>query len=417
VTPTIASSKRVFEIDVLRGVAVLLVLGFHGPASPILSRIGYSGVDLFFVLSGFLISNLLFQEYQKQDTIRLSRFFLRRAMKLYPSFYLLIGLSVIYCLIWHSPLSERKLLGELFFVQNYLGSMWGHTWSLAVEEHFYIFLPLMLALMLKFHKTADNPFWAIPYLFLGLAVGCLGLRLLTAHYHFIAGQASRIQPSGPDWILAPNSDFGVFRFLLFGTGDSYTGLRCDSLFFGVFLGYFHNFRPQILSKLMSFPWRFLVSLVGILCLAPLAFFSLDSQFTRTVGFTLLYIGFGTMLMLAIYKEPGRKVVEAGMFARGIALIGVYSYTIYLWHFPLIVLFQPVARHWITNEYALFAIYFAASILVGVVVAKLIEIPILKLRDRMDSTRMDSTVTHQRKPEKLTSLRPIQCDSRDPCSTR
>jgi len=399
-TPTIASSKRVFEIDVLRGAAVLLVLAFHGPAFPILSRVGYSGVDLFFVLSGFLISNLLFQEYRSRASIRLSRFFVRRAMKLYPSFYLLIGLTVAYCLIWHFPLTESHLLGELFFVQNYLGSMWGHTWSLAIEEHFYILLPLMLALMLKFHRKADNPFWAIPYVFLAVAVGCLGLRLLTTH--FVQGQASPIQPSGPDWVLAPNADFGVFRFLLFGTGNCYTGLRCDSLFFGVLLGYLHNWRPQILSKLMSRPWRFPVSLAGILCLAPIPFFSLDSQFIRTFGFTLLYIGFGTMLMLAIYKEPGRKVVEPGIFARGIGLIGLYSYTIYLWHFPLIMA-QGALRNTITNDYVLFALCVAASILVGVVSAKLVEIPILKLRDRIWS--MDTPSRRQRQPlqDRVTSL--------------
>jgi peptidoglycan/LPS O-acetylase OafA/YrhL len=388
-TTTIATSKRVFEIDVLRGVAVLLVLTFHFPVLPVLSKIGYSGVDLFFVLSGFLISSLLFQEYRGRSSIRLSRFFARRAMKLYPSFYLLIGLTVLYCVIWHFPLTERKLLGELLFLQNYLGSMWGHTWSLAVEEHFYILLPLMLALMLRLHKKADNPFWAIPYLFMGLAVACLASRVFIIHYHLEAGQATQIQPAGPEWILSPNPNFGVFRFLLLGTGDPYTGLRCDSLFFGVFLGYLHNFRPEILSRLMSRPWRFPVSLMGILCFVPIAFFPLDGEFIRTVGFTLLYLGFGTLLMLAIYKEPGRKASEPGIVARGIALMGLYSYTIYLWHFPLIVIFQPVVRHVIPNEYVVDAICFAASILAGVAAAKLVEIPVLKLRDRMDITRMDN----------------------------
>ena len=141
---------------------------------------------------------------------------------------------------------------------------------------------------------------------------------------------------------------------------------------------------------MSRPWRFPVSLAGILCLAPMAFFPLDGEFMRTVGFTLIYLGFGTLLMLAIYKEPGRKAAEAGIIARGIALMGLYSYTIYLWHFPLIVIFQPFARPMIPNEYLLDAICFAASILAGVAAAKLVEIPVLKLRDRMDLTRMDKS---------------------------
>jgi peptidoglycan/LPS O-acetylase OafA/YrhL len=383
-TPTIAPNKRVFEIDALRGIAVLLVMGFHTPELPMFSRIGYTGVDLFFVLSGFLISNLLFQEYRSRSTIRLARFFMRRAMKIYPSFYLLIGLTVVYCLIWDFPLNQRKLLGELFLVQNYVGSMWGHTWSLAVEEHFYIFLPLLLALMLRFHKKSGNPFEKIPYVFLGVAVICLALRVFALHYHFDGGQATAIQPNGPDWRLEQVPDRGWFSYLIFGTGDPYTGLRFDSLFCGVLLGYLHNFRPQILTKLMSDPWRFPVSLAGILCLAPITFFPIGSPFIRTIGFTLLYLGFGTMLMISIYKDPRRKNSRPGKLARGIAWVGLYSYTVYLWHFPLILVFLSVAERYPTiNPFLVHLLYIPASILAGVLSAKLVEIPVLKLRERMD----------------------------------
>jgi peptidoglycan/LPS O-acetylase OafA/YrhL len=78
--------KRILELDVFRGIAILLVMGVHVPAYPIWSMIGGWGVDLFFVLSGFLISNLLFTEYRATGGIRLKRFFMRRAMKLYPFF-------------------------------------------------------------------------------------------------------------------------------------------------------------------------------------------------------------------------------------------------------------------------------------------------------------------------------------------
>jgi peptidoglycan/LPS O-acetylase OafA/YrhL len=249
-------------------------------------------------------------------------------MKIYPSFYLLIGLTVAYCQIWNFPLNQRKLLGELFLVQNYLGSMWGHTWSLAVEEHFYIFLPLLLAAMLKFRTKDGNPFQRIPYVFLATAVICLGLRLVALYFHYDGGQANAIQPNGPDWQLGQNPDRGVLWFLILGTGDPYTGLRFDSLFFGVLLGYLHNFRPQILTKLMTDPWRFPVSLAGILCLAPITFFPIGSPFIRTIGFTLLYLGFGTMLMVSIYKDPRRKNAKPGALARGIAWVGIYSYTVY-----------------------------------------------------------------------------------------
>ncbi len=82
-------------LDVLRGIAALLVLGVHVPAYPIWSRVGGYGVDLFFVLSGFLISNLLFTEFSKTGDIRIGRFLARRAFKLYPSFYDIIAITEV----------------------------------------------------------------------------------------------------------------------------------------------------------------------------------------------------------------------------------------------------------------------------------------------------------------------------------
>ena len=157
--------KRVFELDVLRGIAILLVMGVHVPAYPIWSTFGVFGVDLFFVLSGFLISNLLFSEYIRTGDIGFRRFFIRRAMKLYPSFYLLLLATAVYCFLRNVPFSARDLFGEATLTQNYIGSKWGHTWSLAVEEHFYVLLPLAMAYLLRrgtlsAQFRACSPLWA-----------------------------------------------------------------------------------------------------------------------------------------------------------------------------------------------------------------------------------------------------------------
>lgn len=347
--------NRIFELDVLRGIAILLVMGVHVPAYPIWSTVGGWGVDLFFVLSGFLISNLLFTEYRATGSIRLRRFFLRRALKLYPSFYLLLAVTLIYCVFWHVPVTPRELLGEAILTQNYIGAIWGHTWSLAVEEHFYLFLPLVLAWMMRRNRGSGNPFSAMPWVFAAVAILCLGLRLLNSMAHPVHSHQIHYEPSH---------------------------LRADSLFFGVFLSYLHNFRPQILQKVMSDPWRLPVSLVGILCLTPALFLPTTDAFIYTYGFTLVYIGFGTMLLLSLYKETARKRARPGLLTRAIGAMGVYSYTLYLWHVPLAQYFAFVARHfpWI-NQYVLHAIYFATSIAVGVATSKLVEIPILKLREK------------------------------------
>src|SRR6476469_9931494 len=148
--------ERSRSIDVLRAVALFLVcFGRHlGPypedhtsypglllhkATVALARGGWIGVDLFFVLSGFLVSGLLFRDYQQTGRIRAGRFLLRRGFKIYPPFW-------VFMLMTAAVFGSRFPIGayfiELGFVQNYRPTIWQHTWSLAVEEHFYLLLAL-----------------------------------------------------------------------------------------------------------------------------------------------------------------------------------------------------------------------------------------------------------------------------------
>src|SRR5205823_1760768 len=146
------------SLDVLRGVAVIVVILDHyqyiervqNPsiidfciAGP-LAIVSSLGVDLFFVLSGFLISGLLFEELASTGELRVIRFLARRGLKIYPGFYAFIGLTALFN---PAMLHSRKMLSELLFLQSYLPRIWGHTWSLAVEEHFYLALPLLFLLL------------------------------------------------------------------------------------------------------------------------------------------------------------------------------------------------------------------------------------------------------------------------------
>jgi peptidoglycan/LPS O-acetylase OafA/YrhL len=350
------------ELDMLRGWAVLLVLGVHIPAYPIWSSSGWVGVDLFFVLSGFLISNLLFTEYQRSGGIKLGRFFLRRAMKLYPSFYFMLALTLVYCVITGFPFTARQLIGELTLTQNYVGGIWGHTWSLAVEEHFYLFLPLALWLMMRFNRGVNNPFRAIPYLFLAIALFCLAARLVVVSHHREFDHHAHYEPSH---------------------------LRFDALFAGVFVSYLQNFHYDFVHRITADPWRMPLSLVSIVALAPALMISSLDPFTYTWEFSLLYIAFGILVLLAVHHpavspstiHPGRA--EQGMVGRGIGRLGRYSYTVYLWHVPLAMLFGQLADRFVNvNAHLLHAVYLASCGIVGVGLSKLIEIPALRLRDRL-----------------------------------
>src|SRR5271166_727027 len=172
---TLIPSRRNTNLDALRAIAIFMVLFRHaGMAISLLhastfytlcgERVGWAGVDLFFVLSGFLISGLLFADYQEHGKINVGRFYIRRGFKFWPALYTLIftGLFISAFVPGHT-LPHKGILPELFFMQDYFPSIWGLTWSIAVEEHFYLCLPLLFLLLIR--RTPGNPFNALPSIF------------------------------------------------------------------------------------------------------------------------------------------------------------------------------------------------------------------------------------------------------------
>lgn len=142
------------RLDILRCIAVFSVMILHGNIWPFFGRIGWVGVDLFFVLSGFLISGLLFSEYKTRNSISFKRFFIRRGLKIYPAFYLFLFLTgILSRIVFRTHLQVTNYLHEIFFTQNYWQGVWDHTWTLAVEEHFYVFLPVLLLFLVKFSSN------------------------------------------------------------------------------------------------------------------------------------------------------------------------------------------------------------------------------------------------------------------------
>jgi len=362
------AGRRLQSLDVLRGVAVLLVLFRHigyggvpaelpgflfGPLT-LLERMGWTGVDLFFVLSGFLVSSLLFRDFLKHGRIDWKSFLIRRGLKIYPSFYLLMAVTVLIIVVRHPAVPASHLVGEFLFLQNYVGYFWNHTWTLAVEEHFYLALPLLLIAYRACHRGESRPFRHLPRFFIGLFVVVLGLRLLT--------QA-----------LAPAGPFDSVRSLI------PTHLRIDSLAFGVLISYFHHFQPEAFHRFFR-RTRYLLPVAALLCYLPSMGFEIEhSPFLYTFGFTLLYLGNGALVILALHLP-----FSANLIVRALARIGVYSYSIYLWHIlvalsicPRLSPFLPQAHH---ESWSLLC-YLAGSILFGTAMGKLVEVPVLKLRDR------------------------------------
>jgi len=159
-----AGSRKVLEIQGLRAFAASLVLVFHAKFVPG----GFIGVDIFYVISGFLITGLLLNELNAEGRISLKDFYLRRSKRLLPASFLVLFITALFAWIVLPPISRgsigRDLIAATLYISNYLFAWWQndyqnlnatpspfiHFWSLAVEEQFYLFWPIFIILISKF---------------------------------------------------------------------------------------------------------------------------------------------------------------------------------------------------------------------------------------------------------------------------
>jgi peptidoglycan/LPS O-acetylase OafA/YrhL len=303
-------------------------------------RGGWIGVDLFFVLSGFLLSGLLFREHMATGRIDPVRFLIRRGFKIYPGFYILIIATAI-----GVGRLDRPILAELFFVQNYFGGVWGHTWSLAVEEHFYLLLAVSAWLVSRYQRS-----WRyVPLVYVFVAAGCLAARVS------IAGRVATTQPPFDGLIhLAP------------------THLRIDELLFGVVLSYWWHYAQA--SRLHAYRWALCVLGVALLVPAFVVEFA-EAPWMSHVGVTMLSFGCGALVVGSLLIDP-----RPARAARWLATIGTYSYSIYLWHF----LFEKGAHDYLRAfGWPVYALaYVGGAVTVGMAFGRAIETSALAIRDRL-----------------------------------
>lgn len=339
--------RRIPGLDVLRFVAVLLVLFRHVSTSPAaLLKGGWIGVDLFFVLSGWLVSGLLFKEYQRTGDVRPCVFLIRRGFKIYPAFWCFLMFSAWWVpKIQHAPISGRSWMAELLFFQNYSPGLWVHTWSLAVEEHFYIMLAVLVWVLVR-----SSRLHLIPLVALGIAVGCLFLRVITA-------------------MLAPG-ETALYR-------DFFpTHLRIDSLMFGVVISYWHHFAPEghWIRDVRALP----ALIAGAILLLPPFLFSLTDRSVAVLAPVSCYIGSG-LLVLAVHDWR-----TVNPFALFFARLGAASYSTYLWHHVFVDAAAYTERRY--DQHVPIVFIFVGSFLAGLIMTRLVEAPFLALRDRLTGTR-------------------------------
>jgi peptidoglycan/LPS O-acetylase OafA/YrhL len=381
---------RLIWLDVLRGVAILLVLGDH-PAvnwdraphswplpAQIWHRFGWTGVDLFFVLSGFLIGGLLFRELLKHDRLDLKRFLIRRGFKIWPSYALLViattGLEIVR-FHGHPAPALQVMLPNFVHLQNYAGTFRpiAHTWSLAVEEHFYLLFPIWLWYVTRrpggVHLT--------PYAGLAVIILCTGYRLLiNTHVPF----------SFPTHVWS-------------------THVRMDGLFFGVLLAYVYSYHGQKLARLMRH--RVWLCALGAVLVSPMMVLDpIRSTFVWTIGFTMLYAGYGLLVLSMVYISVSEGA--GGRAARSwpiklIAWIGFNSYAVYIWHpdfaeRPM----QYISTHIPGSPLVVYTvaqtIYIPLAAVAGAIMGALVDKPFLAMRDRLYPGRAKVALTAGGSPD-------------------
>lgn len=377
-TSTPVTSPRLVQLDILRGVAILFVLGHH----PVISfrqagllkipatmwfRIGWTGVDLFFVLSGFLVGGLLFKELNTTGKLDAKRFIIRRGFKIWPSYYLFLVVQFFWLWLYNCTTpgaAWHSIIPGIFHYQNYAGTGW-HTWSLAIEEHFYLMLPLLLLAAGHFGKRT---------MLSVLPIAAISVMLFCVTYRTVVG-----------W----TPPFDVHRVYF------PTHARMDSLFYGVLLAYCYHFFPRLFHKIASFRLQLLIS-AAVLLLPFTILPEGEKKFVWTVGYTVLYLAYGALLIgftTAPVKTGRWHRFFTNPILRGISWVGRYSYSIYLWHFFVKLAIEDFwphtfLKHWhpVVLWIVLMTVYVVAAISVGVFLGRIVEMPALKLRDRLFASR-------------------------------
>ena len=357
--PTRPKSRYIPALDGLRTLAVVAVVLYH--LNLTWAQGGLLGVTIFFVLSGYLITRLLLNEIAKTGRIDLKSFWIRRIRRLFPAVVTVVVVTCALCTVFnHVMLTKMRpdILPSLLFFNNWwqimqdvsyfnaLGdpSPLTHFWSLAIEEQFYLIWPPLLLAMVSVHMSKPNTRRVV----LGLAaVSAVAMMVLynpaTDPSRVYYGTDTRVfslllgawMAFIPDRDLAPARlvrHLGLDRLAGAGKHDKSKSDTAEAA----------TTKPSKLARFWSSPAS--IDLMGVVGLVGLA-----AMVALTNGYTAFQYRGGTLLcsiltlmVIAACVQPQGMVARA-LAAEPLVWIGKRSYSIYLWHYPLLLLMNPVAN--------------------------------------------------------------------------
>ncbi len=374
------NSSRIAGLDTLRAAAIVLVLLYHfevvvsGTATfGFIGDAGWAGVDLFFVLSGYLIGNQLMGPIARGERFSLKLFYIRRLLRTLPNYYLILALYFLFptAMAGKEPMPLWRYLS---FTQNIglqSGSAFSHAWSLNVEEQFYLILPVAA---------------------LGLAA--LGRSVRGAWTVLAGAMLAGIAMRAAMWMHCVD-----FRHYM--TDIYYSSFcRMDELLRGVALAILKNFHRDRYTRLQA--WGNWAAFAGVIVVGVVLggfYICLDGDYIDAHGFNFPVIVFGYSalalgFMLLVFAALCRGSLLGRLHIPGAAKLALWSYAIYLAHKPLFYIGKMhLPELGIASESALgIAVILAGGVLGGYLLYRLVESPFMRLRERRFAASLDRAPT-------------------------
>jgi peptidoglycan/LPS O-acetylase OafA/YrhL len=346
-------------LDGLRAIAILTVLAFHvgAFAKQTTLRGGFLGVQIFFVISGFLITALLVEEWDRNGRISLRFFYARRALRLFPALFAAIGVAVVYASFAPGAQFDptaKEALASVFYWDNWFHALnvgdptiLLHTWSLSIEEQFYVVWPIVLVLTLGLAAVRSR-LWLLP---------------LAAAVASALGRA-----------IVDLSASHVNNRLYFGTDT-----RADALLIGCMLALlWARGLPRGAGRLLA--WLALPAAAGLAVL--MWFEEVPDRSLYVIGLFGCSLASGIVIANVVTGRP--PIVGRTLSHPLLVFVGKISYGLYLWHYIAFWIVRDHTAGW--SQWARVPLELGLAFAVAVASYYLLELPIVRKKARFTPQR-------------------------------
>lgn len=397
-----ATAKRVFGLDIMRAIAILIVVDAHATVAlkeyysgAFWHHLLPDGVELFFVLSGFLIGGILIRSYEKKATFDrqlLLNFWTRRWFRTLPNYYLVLGGLIVFALLQafrsglqHKLPDNSTLITYFFFLQNfahYIPDFFPETWSLAIEEWSYITLPLVLWL---FHSLLSSS-WSRQRIVLATI---LFIIIGTNLYRFITA----IQ------IPITEGELGYRGIVV---------TRLDAISYGVLAAYVKNYFPESwrndalrrrffrIGLILTLIAAFTSSIIIIKYYGDFGLFHAYTFYKRTLYFPAIGL---SMALLMPYMDGWRTATGLWSrfgLAKAITHISLISYSMYLLNLtPIMVTFiERIPTTSLATGWFKVGLFWVLVLVLSTLLFKFFEKPVTQLRERISAKEPTQLVSER-----------------------